>query len=137
MRKSRSYYASQGARLSAGIFQRSRSYSGPVDGLRGSATLAPPEMRPIERSPTFNTVNRGKRGLTLDLQRAEGVDILRKLATEADVIFENFSVGVMAKLGLTHDELARKSPRLITVSLPALGAAGPEAAYRGYGVTIE
>ena len=107
------------------------------DWWRGSTSMAAAEMQPIERSPTFNATNRGKLGLTLDLNSARGVAILKKLVAISDMLVENFSVGVMERLGAGYEELSRINPRLVMMSMPAFGAGGPESGYRGYGMTIE
>jgi crotonobetainyl-CoA:carnitine CoA-transferase CaiB-like acyl-CoA transferase len=107
------------------------------DWWRGSAAMGPPEAHPIERAPTFNSVNRGKLGVTLDLSRPRGVEILHRLATLSDVLVENFSPGVMERLGIDWPRLSALNPRLVMVSMPAFGAEGPEANARGYGMSIE
>jgi len=107
------------------------------DWWRGPLNIAAPELRPIERSPTFNTVNRGKRGITLDLTDPRGVEIVKRLAAHADVAIENFVPGVMARLGLSWEVLAAVNPRLVMVSMPSFGAGGPESDARGYGNTVE
>jgi crotonobetainyl-CoA:carnitine CoA-transferase CaiB-like acyl-CoA transferase len=107
------------------------------DWWRGPLNIAAPELRPIERSPTFNTVNRGKRGITLDLTNPRGVEIVKRLAAHADVAIENFAPGVMARLGLSWEALAAVNPRLVMVSMPSFGAGGPESDARGYGNTVE
>jgi crotonobetainyl-CoA:carnitine CoA-transferase CaiB-like acyl-CoA transferase len=107
------------------------------DWWRGSLSVGPPELQPLERAATFNSVNRGKLGLVLDLTRARGVEILRRLAAVSDVLVENFTAGVMERLGLSYPALARLNPRLIMLSMPAFGSEGPEASARGYGMSIE
>lgn len=107
------------------------------DWWRGSAAMAPPEMQPIERAPTFNSVNRGKLGVTLDLGHPRCVEILHRLAAVCDVLVENFSPGVMRRLGIDWPRLSALNPRLVMVSMPAFGAEGPEASSRGYGMSIE
>ena len=49
------------------------------DWWRGSLSMAPPEMQPIERASVFNTANRGKRGVTLDLTDPRGIEMLKRL----------------------------------------------------------
>jgi crotonobetainyl-CoA:carnitine CoA-transferase CaiB-like acyl-CoA transferase len=107
------------------------------DWWRGSQDAGPPETQPLERAAGYNSVNRGKAGVTLDLSRKEGIELLRRLTAVSDVLVENFSPGVMARLGLPYSELSRVNPRLIMLSMPAIASDGPDAAYRGYGMTIE
>jgi crotonobetainyl-CoA:carnitine CoA-transferase CaiB-like acyl-CoA transferase len=90
-----------------------------------------------EKSPAFNQVNRNKLGVTIDLTQAAGRALALKLVAGADGVIENQATGVMAKLGLSHDELREVNPSIIMLSLPAFGAEGPWSGYRGYGSTVE
>ena len=107
------------------------------DWWRGSLSMAPPEMQPIERAAVFNTANRGKRGITLDLASARGIEILKRLIEVSDVLVENFSPGVMDRLGLGYEAVSAINPRLIMISMPSFGSDGPECNARGYGNTVE
>ena len=64
-------------------------------------------------SPSFNAVNRGKRGVVIDLKSTEGRGVFERLAASADVLIENFRPGVMARLGLDYPRLATQNPGLI------------------------
>lgn len=75
----------------------------------------------------FMTLNRNKRGVTLDLRKAEGQEVLRELAKSADVLLENFTVGTMDGWGLGYEELASVNPRLIFASITGFGQSGPYA----------
>jgi crotonobetainyl-CoA:carnitine CoA-transferase CaiB-like acyl-CoA transferase len=107
------------------------------DWWRGSLSMAPPEMQPIERAAVFNTANRGKRGVTLDLASARGIEILKRLIEVSDMLVENFSPGVMDRLGLDYEAVRAINPRLIMISMPSFGSDGPECNARGYGNTVE
>jgi crotonobetainyl-CoA:carnitine CoA-transferase CaiB-like acyl-CoA transferase len=107
------------------------------DWWRGSLSIAPPEMQPIERASVFNTANRGKRGITLDLASARGIEILKRLIEVSDILVENFSPGVMDRLGLGYESVSAINPRLIMISMPSFGSDGPECNARGYGNTVE
>lgn len=107
------------------------------DWWRGSLSMAPPEMQPIERAAVFNTANRGKRGVTLDLASARGIEILKRLIEVSDMLVENFSPGVMERLGLDYAAVSAINPRLIMISMPSFGSDGPECNARGYGNTVE
>ncbi len=96
-----------------------------------------PDAPAHELSPTFNTVNRGKRGVVLDFAVPEQMAMVRKLIASADVIVENFGPGVLEKLKLTYDVLSVDNPGLIMVRLPGMGSSGPEGGYRTFGNTIE
>ncbi len=107
------------------------------DWWRGSLSMGPPEMQVIERSAVFNTANRGKLGATLDLANPRAVEIVKRLVATADVLIENYSPGVMERLGLAWETLAPLNPRLVMISMPSFGSEGPEKHARGYGNTIE
>src|SRR5215203_632566 len=72
----------------------------------------------------FQSVNRNKDSLVLDLRSPEGAARARELALEADVIVENFRPGVMDRLGLGYDALAAERPGLIYAAMSGLGSDG-------------
>ena len=89
----------------------------------------------------FQSVNRGKRSIVLDLKSAEGADLLRELVGEADVLVENFSLDVMDRLGLSYESLQEINPRLVYGSLrgygdPRLGES-PYAAWPAMDISIQ
>jgi crotonobetainyl-CoA:carnitine CoA-transferase CaiB-like acyl-CoA transferase len=90
-----------------------------------------------EQSASFNTVNRNKLDVTLDLMSADGKDLLKRLVAIADVVVENYSAGVLPKLGLGYEALKAVNPELVMLSMPAFGTTGPWSAYRAYGSTVE
>ena len=61
----------------------------------------------------FNSANRNKRSVTIDLQSAAGAQIARELAEKSDVVIENFKVGGADKLGLGYEQLSASNPRLV------------------------
>lgn len=71
----------------------------------------------------FQSVNRGKRSIVLDLKTEEGVAAFRKLAAEADVLVENFTSGVMERLGLSYEALSVDNPRLVYAAVRGFGDA--------------
>lgn len=86
----------------------------------------------------FLSLNRNKRSVVIDLKSAEGVAAVRRLATEHDVLIENFRPGLMAGLGLALEELREVNPRLVTCSLTAFGDDASEAAERpGYDIIMQ
>jgi crotonobetainyl-CoA:carnitine CoA-transferase CaiB-like acyl-CoA transferase len=89
------------------------------------------EVAPGVSAP-FLAVNRNKRGVVLDLKRAEGVAVLKKLVGTADALVENYRPGVAARLGIDYDTLASINPRLIYCSISGFGQTGPYAARGGY-----
>jgi crotonobetainyl-CoA:carnitine CoA-transferase CaiB-like acyl-CoA transferase len=75
----------------------------------------------------FALLNRGKKSLAIDLKSPDGKALALRLATEADVLVEQFRPGVMARLGLGYDELARLNRQLIYCSISGYGQTGPMA----------
>ncbi|HTW34286.1 MAG TPA: CoA transferase [Rhizomicrobium sp.] len=73
----------------------------------------------------FDLANRNKRAVAVDIQRPEGVEIIRRLAQTADVFVENFRPGVYDKLGLGYDDLKIENPGLIYCSISGFGHSGP------------
>jgi crotonobetainyl-CoA:carnitine CoA-transferase CaiB-like acyl-CoA transferase len=92
------------------------------DDLTGVYPQDDPGARPYNRCARFNSVNRNKRGITLDLGTSEGQELFLALVREADVVAENFSSRVMKNFGLDY---------------AAYGHTGPYAAYGGIGGTAE
>jgi len=90
-----------------------------------------------EKSSAFNTMNRNKRNLTLDLEHPEGKALLLQLIATANAVVENYSGGVLPKLGLGYDVICEVNPHIILVSMPAFGSTGPWASFRAYGSTVE
>ena len=90
-----------------------------------------------EKSAAFNMVNRNKRDVTLDLSTARGSDLLKRLVAISDVVVENYSAGVLGKLGLHYEVLKEVNPAIVMISMPAFGTDGPWQGYRAYGSTVE
>jgi crotonobetainyl-CoA:carnitine CoA-transferase CaiB-like acyl-CoA transferase len=83
-------------------------------------------------SPGFLVNNRNKRGIAVDMKTPEGVEIIRRLARDADVLIENFRTGTMEGFGLSYEQLAEINPKLIYCSISAFGRSGPRAQEAGY-----
>ena len=78
------------------------------------------------RSVLFESVNRGKRSLALDLKSVAGKNVFRRLVQRYDLLVEGFRPGVMERLGLSYDQLQAQNPRLIYCSLSGYGQTGPD-----------
>src|ERR1019366_4648002 len=78
-----------------------------------------------DRSLSFWYYNTSKRGITLNLETADGRALFRRLAAGADVILETFRPGYLAPLGLDHESLREQNPGLILCSLTPFGQTGP------------
>jgi crotonobetainyl-CoA:carnitine CoA-transferase CaiB-like acyl-CoA transferase len=85
----------------------------------------------------FLSVNRNKRSIRLDLRRAEGADVLRRLVSRGDVLVENFRTGGLARLGFDDAELARLNPSLVHLAISGYGPNGPAADRPGYDFVVQ
>ena len=88
-------------------------------------------------SASFNAVNRGKRGIVIDLKASGGADVLRRLASHADVFIENYRPGVLGRLGLDYDALRGVNPRLVYASISGYGQTGPAAHKGGFDLVAQ
>jgi crotonobetainyl-CoA:carnitine CoA-transferase CaiB-like acyl-CoA transferase len=88
-------------------------------------------------SAPFLIVNRGKRGIALDLKRREGRDILLRMVRKSDVLVENFRRDTMEKLGLSYDVLSAANPALIYCAITGFGRDGPLADMGGFDLVAQ
>ncbi|MCC7487705.1 MAG: CoA transferase [Burkholderiales bacterium] len=82
-------------------------------------------------------VNRNKRSVTADLRTPLGVEIVRRLARNADVVIENFRPGTLESWGLGYEELERINPRIVLVRVSGFGQTGPYRDRPGFGTLAE
>jgi len=87
--------------------------------------------------PSFRMINRGKRSLALDVRTPQGKAVLQRLVAQADVLTENFRLGVMERLGLSYDELKAHNPALIYCSITGYGRTGPLAQAGGFDLILQ
>ena len=85
----------------------------------------------------FTSMNRNKRGVSLNLQTQGGKEAAIKLIQSADVVLENFRPGVMDRLGLGYDSFKDQQPKLVYASINGVGATGPYANRRVYDAVIQ
>lgn len=83
----------------------------------------------LDASLSFAWYNANKRSVVLDLARPDGLDRLRGLAADADVLVDDLPPGALARLGLDPDELCAANPRLVYCSITGFGLDGPYAGY--------
>jgi crotonobetainyl-CoA:carnitine CoA-transferase CaiB-like acyl-CoA transferase len=91
----------------------------------------------IDSSGVWNSQNRNKSSITLNLRTTEGRDLARRFAAGCDVVVENFAPGVMEKLDLDYDRLSALNPALVMLSLSAFGQDGPQKDNVGYGPSLD
>lgn len=92
-----------------------------------------PGGHPIS-DPMFGAVGRGKRSIALDLKRAEGVEVLRALVADADILLEGYRPGVVERLGIGPDDCMRANPDLVYGRMTGWGADGPYASMAGHDI---
>lgn len=88
-------------------------------------------------SGLYHTTNRGKRSLALNLKSAEGVELVKKLAADADVVVQNFRPGVAERLGVDYESLRAVNPELIYLSVCGFGDRGPYSHKAAYDNVIQ
>ena len=105
------------------------------DGMRFAGGF--PNHNMWEWSSVYAGANCGKRGITLRLDKPEGIDLLKRLITDADVVIENFSARVMDQFGLTKESIRSLNPKAILVRMPAFGLDGPWRDRPGFAMNVE
>ena len=88
-------------------------------------------------SRAFLGVNRSKRGLALDLKQPEAQQVLRDLASRADVLVHNFRPSVPARLGIAYEQLQEVNPRLVYCAVTGYGETGPLKDKAGYDQVLQ
>lgn len=95
------------------------------------------EAKKVNRSHYFNSVNRNKRNLTLDLRSTDGKSLFLRLVKDADVVAENYTAHVMNRLGIDFPVLSKVNPALVMMSSSGFGKTGPWCDFRTNGSAIE
>lgn len=85
-----------------------------------------------DRGVGFTAYNRGKRGLVVDLKQPEGRTLFLDLCRQADVVLDNYRLGVRDRLGIGHADVTAVNPRLISVSITTYGSRGEETKRPGF-----
>jgi len=116
------------------------------DGAK-SVAVAPPyagrngvsfeRTSPDDLSVNYLKRTRGKKAISLDLKQAEGKAMFFRLLAQADVVVENFSVGVTERLGIDYPRIAEANPRVVYCSLTGHGSTGPDRHLKAYDVTVQ
>src|SRR5258708_18901502 len=83
-------------------------------------------------SAAFMILNRNKRGIAVNLKTPGGLEVVKRLLADADVVTENYRKGTLEKLGLGYDVLQRLNPRLIYCAISGYGRTGPYADKGGF-----
>lgn len=108
-----------------------------VEGGRRLGPFRPGGPRDPEGSGIYASLNRNKRSVAVNLKHPRGVGVALALARQCDVLTENFSVGVMDRLGLGPERVLAVNPRLIYVSISGLGTGGPRSGWVSFNAVIQ
>lgn len=102
----------------------------------------PPYLKDAQGEDTpdaayYLCANRGKKSITVDITRPEGQQLIRELASNCDVVLENYKVGGLKKYGLDYPSLKQVNPKIIYCSITGFGQSGPYANRAGYDAMIQ
>ncbi len=123
--------------LGADVVKVERPGAGDDTRAWGPPYLKDAQGRDTGESAYFLCANRNKRSIAVDMASADGQATLRALATQADVVLENFKTGGLAAYGLDYASLQALNPRLVYCSITGFGQTGPYAARPGYDFLIQ
>lgn len=104
---------------------------------RGLFPDSDPGSEPWNRSGMVNERNRNKLGLSLDLSIEDGRALFLQLVAVSDIVLENFSVGVLDRLGVGFPQLSAANAGIILASISSQGLTGPEREYISFGPVLE
>src|SRR3954470_4074365 len=85
----------------------------------------------------YLSVNRGKRSITIELDKPEGQTVVRALAARSDIVLENFKVGTLKRFGLDYASLKAVNPKIIYCSVTGFGQSGPKREAAAYDFMIQ
>jgi len=108
-----------------------------VEHPAGDATRTLPPHFVEGDSTYFLSTNRNKKSIVIDLKVDEGKMLFRDLIRRCDVLVENFRPGVLERLGLTYDDMAKESPGLVWCSISGFGQDGPNRDFPAYDMMIQ
>ena len=100
-----------------------------------SRKFLPPDVK--GESAAFMIMNRGKRGLGLNLKDKMGIDIFKKMVAKSDVVVENFRKGTLERLGIGYEELKKINPKIILCEISGYGRTGPYANKGGFDLVAQ
>ncbi|MCX2977206.1 CaiB/BaiF CoA transferase family protein [Candidatus Marimicrobium litorale] len=98
-----------------------------IEPLHGEVArwMTPPQKAGL--SGFYSQMNRNKRSLSIDMKNPTGIEIIRELVQDADILVENFRSGVLERLGIGYEDLRKLNERLVFVSITGFGPTGPYA----------
>jgi crotonobetainyl-CoA:carnitine CoA-transferase CaiB-like acyl-CoA transferase len=121
----------------ADVIKVERPGDGDESRTYGPAKLKTTDGKKTEEGAMYLSANRNKRSIAVDISKPAGQDIVRRLASRADVLFENYKTGTLAQYGLDYPTLRKLNPRLVYCSVTGYGQTGPYARRPGYDVIFQ
>ena len=106
-------------------------------GVGGDSARYVPPFQGEGDSPYFQSFNRGKRSLALNLRHPDGQSVFRDLVRVSDAVFNNARGDLPEKLGLTYEQLRDVNPRVVCCSLTGYGRTGPRAAEPAFDYLVQ
>ncbi|MDA1279895.1 MAG: CoA transferase [Chloroflexi bacterium] len=105
------------------------------DGGDDTRRMGPPFVK--EESAAFLAMNRNKRSVVLNFKNPDGVEVMKRLVKEADIVIENYRTGTMERLGLGYEDLRAINPGIIYCSISGFGRTGPYANRGGFDLVAQ
>jgi crotonobetainyl-CoA:carnitine CoA-transferase CaiB-like acyl-CoA transferase len=90
-----------------------------------------------DESCYYLSINRNKKSIVVDMKSPDGLEVVKRLADESDILIENFRPGVLDRLGLTYEDLSERNPRLIWASISGFGQTGKDRARPAYDMIVQ
>ncbi|QDZ28664.1 CaiB/BaiF CoA-transferase family protein [Noviherbaspirillum sp. UKPF54] len=125
------------ADLGADVIKIERPGTGDDTRAWGPPFLRDESGKDTSEAAYYLCANRNKKSVTVDIGSAQGQELIRSLAKNADVVLENFKVGGLAQYGLDYESLRAENPRLMYCSITGFGQTGPYANRPGYDFLIQ
>ena len=85
----------------------------------------------------YLSINRNKKSIVVDMKSPDGLEVVKRLADESDILVENFRPGVLDRLGLTYDDLSKRNPGLIWASISGFGQTGEDRDRPAYDMIVQ
>jgi CoA:oxalate CoA-transferase len=111
--------------LGADVVKVENRETGDLSRWLAAGLIGGPNVKHAEISHYYLAMNRGKRSITVDLKKPDGIEVVRRLAKHYDVVLTNYRPGVLERLGLGYDDLAKLNPRIIFAQGSSWGPKGP------------
>lgn len=103
-----------------------------IDQTRKGTIMDTDNFDGLNYSPTFNNANLNKKGVSIDISKAEGAALARRIVAECDIVVSNMRPGKMEKLGLGYDDLKMVKEDIIMIESSGFGATGPYKGFAGF-----